>query len=250
MKHTSLLWLPFIAPVLACGGLVPLNGDADAGTHLADGEAPHPDAATDAGPYALPAATMSSATVGGSGALTIAQTGTVYRFYPDGTTPDQLRPADAYPSWVDAQDCDDDIILQFTLSEGGLPTTDIVQVWAGTTDCSQATARMAGPGPHCWQVAPAGAFADSLTVTGNVYVRNLVRGLADPDAPFDGSPVTGVPGAAACGALGTTAQCPSSLEVYFLFVNNDGVTADAYFAFPQGVFLAPTDAGTCVASGG
>jgi hypothetical protein len=185
--------------------------------------------------------------VGGDGGstsnsgLSIAQAGTVYRFYPNGTTPYNFRAANLNPSDINFQDCQDDIILQFTLTEGGLPTTDTIQVWAGSTDCSQNTARQTGTGPYCWQVAPDGEFGDSQTVTGNIYARNVTRYMDDTTTPHF-APVTGVPGPEACHTQTTSGAV--QLSIYFIFINNDGITADAYFNYGQNVDmvgpLAPT----------
>ncbi len=177
----------------------------------------------------------------GTNGLSIQQTGTVYRFGPDGKTPYNFRAANLNPSDINFQDCQDDIILQFTLIEGGLPTTDTIQVWAGSTDCSQNTARQTGSGPYCWQVAPDGEFADVQTVTGNIYARNITRYMDDTTTPHF-APVTGVPGPEACHTQTTSGAV--QLSLYFIFLNNDGITADAYFNYGQNVDmvgpLAPT----------
>ncbi len=232
-----------------CGGVVQLNSGADAGATNGDGST------GDSSPCAQdPSLSYSQATAqpvlsdsgstgdggsAGTNGLSIRQIGTVYRFYPDGKTYN-FRAANDSPSDIDFQDCQDDIILQFTLIEGGLPTTDTIQVWAGTTDCSQRSPREAGDGPFCWQVAPAAEFADSQTVTGSIYVRNIVRYLGSSSPDF--SPVTGVPGGSVCQPLGPVSGCPAAINLFFIFVNNDGITADAWFEYGQPVFLS-TDAG-------
>ncbi len=167
-----------------------------------------------------------------SSGLSLSVLGTVYRFYPNGTTPYNFRAANLNPNDINFQDCNDDIILQFTLTEGGLPTSDTIQVWAGTTDCSQSTARQTGTGPYCWQVAPDGAFANSVTATGNIYARNITRYIDDTStAHFN--PVNDVPGPAACHTQTTSGAI--QLSLYFIFLNNDGITADAYYSYGQNV---------------
>src|SRR5580692_3849290 len=63
------------------------------------------------------------------------------RFYSDEKTPYPfIRPQNLDPTAINYKDCADDITIEFTLLIGNLPCTDTVQVWAGTTDCTQTTA--------------------------------------------------------------------------------------------------------------
>jgi hypothetical protein len=240
----------------ACGGVVLLdtsdaavtgdgagaNGATSSGSGSTTEPGGGPGSATASMPYPPPPSASSG------GALAITPSGTVYRFHPDGTTPYPFRAANDAPSWIDQQDCDDDVILQFTLEEGGLPTADTIQVWAGVTDCTQDSARKEATGAaQCWQVAPLGEFGDSQTVTGNLYVRNIVRDLFLQYV--DVAPVTGVAGPSACSMLGSVGECPSALNLYFMFINPDGITVDSWLSYGQGIFLGMSASGECLHAG-
>jgi len=178
---------------------------------------------------------------GSSSGVGISVSGTVYRFTPNGQAYN-FRAANLNPNDISFQDCEDNIYLEFTLIESGLPTTDTIEVWAGTTDCSQSTAReSATGGPYCWQVAPYGAFANSNTVSGKIYARNITQYIDDTTTTHF-TPPTQVPGPAACRTQTTSGSVGISL--YFLFVMNDGITADSSTVYGQNVDMvgpaAPT----------
>jgi len=169
---------------------------------------------------------------GGSSSLGLSLSGAVYRYYPDGHTAYNFRAANLNPQDINFQDCSDDIILQFSLSVTGLPTTDTLEVWAGSTDCSQTTARQTGSGPYCWQVAPRGAFANANPTTGQIHVRNLTQYVDDTTVGHF-APVTSVPGPAACHTQTTSGAV--ALSLYFMFIRNDGITADAVLSYGQNI---------------
>jgi hypothetical protein len=107
----------------------------------------------------------------------------VPRYYPGGDTVANeypYRPQNLNPNDVNYQDCAADINLEFTLLVGGLPCTDTIWVWAGTTDCTQVSARERNSGStQCWPVAQIGAFAMSQTSTANIRARDIVAHLSD-----------------------------------------------------------------------
>jgi len=168
----------------------------------------------------------------GTNGLSITINGVVNRFYPNGTTSYNFRAANLNPYDINFQDCSDDIILQFYLTLGGLPTTDTLQVWAGSTDCSQPSARETGSGPYCWQVASRGEFADTMTSSGNIYVRNITQYLDDTTTGHF-APVTEVPGIGACHTQTTSGAV--ALSLYFMFIANDGITVDDSLTYGQNV---------------
>jgi hypothetical protein len=180
----------------------------------------------------------------GSSGLGITINPTVPRFTTNGQTPYPYRPQNLNPNDINFKDCSDNIVLQFTLLETGLPTTDTLQVWAGPTDCTQQSARISGTsGPFCWRVAPNVGYGTS--VTSSIFARNVTQFIDDTsDAvlAYNASP-NSTPGVNAChtqqasGAIGMT--------IYFMFVNGNEVDIDASATYPLNVDmvgpLAPLD---------
>ena len=169
---------------------------------------------------------------------------TVYRFYP-GTAmkPYSFRAANLNPNDINFQDCDDDIILQFNLTISGLPTTDSIQVWAGTTDCSQSSARELGDGPYCWQVAPPGTFGNVSQEFGNIYARNITRYIGTSTAAAEFDSVDSVPGPGACHTQTTSGGV--ALTLYFLYMPagaGSGGTPDSYATYGQTVDMVGPEA--------
>ncbi len=177
----------------------------------------------------------------GSSSLGITINPTVKRFYPDGVTSYNFRAANFNPADINFQDCEDNIVLQFSLNLSGLPTTDTVEVWAGSTDCTQSSAREESTGPYCWQVAQRGGFANSVNSIGNIYVRNITQYL-DNATTLHPYPVTDVPGIEACHTQTTSGAV--QLSLYFIFLANDGISVNASATYGQNVDMvgpiAPT----------
>jgi hypothetical protein len=162
-----------------------------------------------------------------------------------------LRPANEKPSWVDLQDCQDDIHLQFTVLESGLPCFDNIQVWAGTVDCTQAAARQSNSGQaHCWPVDATGAFAMAESTTGDIRARDIVGPMDSPEPPATYTPA----GANACQSL--LASGPSTcksvpLSLYFMAVQPDGLTVDGTSArYDFGAETGPFCGSTSADAGG
>jgi hypothetical protein len=171
---------------------------------------------------------------------------TVQRFDANGSTPYPYRPANEGPTWLDAQDCDDNIVLQFSLLLCGLPTTDTFQVWAGATDCTQTSARVPGSnGPFCWRVAP--DIPASQSAASNVFARDVAVFIGDPSSDvLNFTPLpNSTPAVSACHALGTPSQCTVRLSVYFMAVESDNITVDGASEYSFGVFVAPPAGGAC-----
>jgi MYXO-CTERM domain-containing protein len=137
-----------------------------------------------------------------------------------------LRPQNENPTWIDEKDCKDDIRLDFTVLMSGLPCTDTIQVWAGTTDCTQVSARQANSGAtHCWPVTAPGTFAMSATATADIRAQDIVHYITNPEPPTIYAPgdVT------ACQSLvgGGPSRCGGvSLGLYFMAIEADGETVD------------------------
>ncbi len=223
----------------ACSAVVPLNYGDDGGNSLPDGaeasflddgDVPVPDTA----PCSSPVITINP---------------TVYRFAANGTTAYPFRAANDDPNWIDAQDCEEDIILQFNLSVACLPTSDTLQVWAGTTDCSQPSAREPGDGPYCWQVASGEAFANSAVSIGDIHARDITRFLGAASSASELGAATDDAGTGACNLLGgATSKCSVPIALYFMYLPPDpdaGATPDSFATYALGAFLAPEDGGAC-----
>ncbi len=245
MSTTDRLVSLALMALSSCGGIVPLNSP-DAGEGSGDVGADAPSApSADSGIPHEPTPTSCSGP-----SITIDPV--VNRYYPGGTDtePYPFRPANEEPNWLDAQDCEDDIVLQFNLSISCLPTTDTIEVWAGTTDCSQSSARQPGNGPYCWQVVPPGTFGNSMQEYGNVYARNIVRFLGTSTSGAELDPVSSDPGPSVCQPLGpVTSPCDLPLTLYFMYMPpgvGSGGTPDSYVTYDMGVFgAAAGDGGTC-----
>ena len=234
-------------------GVVPTRDSASASSSVDEDAAVHdgPDAGS---PFPAldsaspPGVDFDARTPSGSGPR-ITVNPTVYRFYP-GTAmmAYPFRAANLSPNDIDAADCDAGILLQFNLTISGLPTTDTIQVWAGTTDCSQTSARELGAGPYCRQVAPPGTFGNSSQAFGSIYARNIVRFLASSTDANELDAVTSVPGPSVCQPLGSPSACVVPLNLYFLYFPagvGSGGTPDSYTVYSQPVLVSPPSGGVC-----
>jgi len=156
-----------------------------------------------------------------------------------------LRPQNLNPTWINYKDCKDDIRLQFTILVAGLPCSDTIQVWAGTTDCTQISARQPNSGAtHCWPVVPTGAFNMSQTSTGDIRAQDIVAFITNPEPPTIYSPsgVQACQSQASPGGIGLT--------LYFMAVEADGQTVDGTSAsYPLGADLVGPYPPTSVTAG-
>jgi hypothetical protein len=172
----------------------------------------------------------------------------VPRYYPDADIPANVypvRPAKEGPAWIDTDDCNADINLEFTLLISGLPCKDTIEVWAGTkdSDCLQPSARQAGSGPgRCWPATPPGAFTLASTSTGNIRAQDLVGFLDTADPPVTYSRQ----GESACSALSGTSCGAVPLRLFFLAVDEDGGVIDGTPAeYLFGAETGSPDGGWC-----
>jgi hypothetical protein len=150
---------------------------------------------------------------------------TVPRYRQGGDTPANAypyRPQNLDPTAINYQDCIDDINLEFTLLIGGLPCTDTIWVWAGTTDCTQTSARQRNSGStQCWPVAQIGAFTMAATSTANILARDIVAHLSDSSTSstnYTIAPASACQSQDAPGSVGLT--------IYFMAMEPDGETVD------------------------
>jgi hypothetical protein len=164
----------------------------------------------------------------------------VQRYYPENEDPYPVRAPNLNPNDINFQDCEDNIHLVFNVSETGGDATsapDILQVWAGTTDCTLTSARGGGVSPFCWQVAPAQYF--TATATFDIYARNLTRYIdsTPSSVPNGGNPVVG-PGQVESACHTQTSSGQVALNIYFMFLPNTGdATPDASLSYSLNVDL-------------
>ncbi len=145
--------------------------------------------------------------------------------YPDSNpsdNPNDLFPSRAQnldPNAINYSDCKADIHLGFNVTVSGLPCTDTMQVWAGTTDCTQVSARQANSGAtHCWPVLQTSPLTQGFTV--NIRAQDLVAFISNSEPPSVYTPQ----GATACQSQ--AAPGVVSLGVYFMAMEADGLTVD------------------------
>jgi hypothetical protein len=129
------------------------------------------------------------------------------------------RPQNLNPLGINYQDCASDMTLHFALTASGFNGSQLVEVWAGTSDCSSDTSRGVGSVPSCWQVQPpiAGFLAGS---TAPLFVDARVQDLA---GHLNNVPMTATYsplGAAGC--LSQTVDTAQSVSIFFLPTDASG----------------------------
>jgi hypothetical protein len=176
----------------------------------------------------LPSRTAQAQTTGTGGgtcpSVSVTVNPTVPRFpannpddNPNGTFPS--RPENLDPNAINYNDCSSDIHLQFSGSVSGLPCTDTMQIWAGTTDCTQTSARQANSGAaHCWPVTQSVALQTTFTL--NIRAEDLVAYISNSEPPS----TYFAHGATFCRSQ--VAPGVVSLGVYFMAMEADGLTMD------------------------
>jgi hypothetical protein len=161
-------------------------------------------------------------------------------------TPYPLRPENEQPGGIDSKDCTDDIWLQFSLTVCDLPTTDTLEAWAGTTDCTQPSARgVGGTGPRCWLVCPSGAGQGTREQKVLIRAEDIVGYLGNSSPPLS---YTEQP-ASSCQVLDSLLDCGAPMGVYFLAINSDGITVDGISGlYTFSAFGTPPDSASCSAA--
>jgi hypothetical protein len=152
------------------------------------------------------------------------------------------RPQNLDPTGIDYNDCSSNIHLQFTGSVDGLPCTDTMQIWAGTTDCTPTSARQTNSGAaHCWPGTSTVALQTAFTL--NIRAQDLVAFLDNAKPPTAYTPQ----GATACKPLDTP-RCEGfvSLNLYFMAIEADGLTMDGTPAlYSLDAIVGSPDGGLC-----
>jgi hypothetical protein len=130
-----------------------------------------------------------------------------------------LRADNLDPNAINYADCNADIRLQFNLTVAGFPCTDTMQVWVGTTDCTQLSARQTTSGsPRCWPVAVNQPLAESFSL--DIRAQDIVAFISNAEPP-----VTYVAqGIDACHSQDEPGVV--ALNVTFMAMEADGQTVD------------------------
>ena|GEM_PF-1015895 len=95
------------------------------------------------------------------------------------------RPLNLNPTGVSFSDCEQDLKLTFPIVVSGFNGGSGIEVWAGTTDCTQFDARGNGQVPTCWRLSPQAQQLLDPTTTSmsfDVYARDVMRYLGAPSA--------------------------------------------------------------------
>ncbi len=143
-----------------------------------------------------------------------------------------LREQNLNPTYINYADCAANARLNFTILVGGLPCTDTIQVWAGTVDCTQTAARLANSGmTRCWQVVPQGHFQMAASSTADIRAQDIVAYISNPSPPLGYI----AQGETACHSQ--TAPGGVALTIYFMAVEADGQTVDAFGTYAMGADL-------------
>lgn len=145
----------------------------------------------------------------------------VLHYAQDGTTA-VAHPNGSQPSWISHSDCAQNIIVRVPLTMSGLPTSDVLQVWASSgADCTQGVNR-SGTTQQCWQVV-SGGIAPAQAVTVDIRAQDIVAPITLGTGQ---KPTTFTPGTpAACDSV--TQSGPIALTIYFMFINGAGGSANA-----------------------
>ncbi|MBV9947363.1 MAG: hypothetical protein JOZ69_10980, partial [Myxococcales bacterium] len=93
----------------------------------------------------------------GAPSISVSQQINPNRVLPDGTTP-PARQQNQNPLGINYQDCISDLSLHFNLLAANLDGSQIIQIWAGTSDCSSDVSRGIGGVATCWKLGSLAGF--------------------------------------------------------------------------------------------
>jgi hypothetical protein len=163
--------------------------------------------------------------------------------------PSPLRPLNLNPTGVNFLDCENNMTLSFNLILSNFDGSELVQVWAGTSDCSTDTSRGHGGVPSCWLVGQpmAGIVAGAAVgISIPVRVQDLVGHVNSPPQTPTYVPV----GADACRSQ--TVDTAQSITIFFLPTTSAGLAINnsGAYQYPVKADLvgppAPTNVSTSV----
>ena len=179
-------------------------------------------------------------------ALTPSPTPVVTRLASDGTTPygcpgrnSQTNSCIVEGTYqgIGYHDCVDDTQLSFSLSVTGLPdNNNHIEIWAGTSDCTQSGATHNGSTGVCWPVANNPALSTVISPL-NIRVADIVSGLGEPAPPpqtFTPATAQTACGEAAASSASSTTETDdagnvivgeSTVTIYFMVFANAATSA-------------------------
>jgi hypothetical protein len=130
------------------------------------------------------------------------------------------RPINLNPYGVNYQDCTSDMTLRFNLLASGFNGSQLIEVWAGTSDCTPDMSRGVGALPSCWLVRPplAGIAGSSVPLSLDVRVQDLVG----HQSPIPQTPTYSAVGVAACQSQ--TVDTAQSFTIFFMPTDSSGHT--------------------------
>jgi hypothetical protein len=142
------------------------------------------------------------------------------------------RPQNLTPTGISYSDCASDMVLQFPVIISGFDGSSLLEVWAGTSDCSQDANRgLAGElAPvGCWQVTQpiGGLVANGVSTGENISVR-----VQDIVSHISTTPTTAAyvqNGISACSAQ--TVDTATTLSIYFVPTSTAGTVDGNVFNY-------------------
>jgi hypothetical protein len=143
------------------------------------------------------------------------------------------RPQNLTPTGISYSDCASDMVLQFPVIISGFDGSSLLEVWAGTSDCSQDANRgLAGElAPvGCWQVKQpiGGLVANGVSTGENISVR-----VQDIVSHIGTTPTTAAyvqNGISACSSQ--TVDTASMISVYFVPTSTAGTVDGSVYFYP------------------
>jgi hypothetical protein len=130
------------------------------------------------------------------------------------------RPVQLTPNGISYTDCTSDMVLKFPMVISNFNGTQLLEVWAGTADCSMQANRGYAAIPSCWEVtAPiSGLIASGTTVatTVSIRVQDLVGHVNSVPSTMTYDPV----GVAACSTQ--TVDTAESINLVFVPTSSTG----------------------------
>jgi hypothetical protein len=158
------------------------------------------------------------------------------------------RPQNLNPLGLNYQDCVDDMTLQFNLQGMNFDGTQIVEVWAGVTDCTQDSARGLTGVISCWPVYQ--PFAGQAGTSPPLPIPVRVQDLLSHEFDTNLSRTYARAGADVCAKQ--TVDTATSVSVYFMATVSGYIVmnSQAYsYAIKADLLGPPAPAGFSIADG-
>jgi len=140
---------------------------------------------------------------------------------------------------ISHQDCLDDISIEFPLVLGGLPTSNALQAWAGTS-CTDPTART-GANPTCWPVYPSSIDATAQAVNPRIRVQDVVGQITAQPKVLVYTPAT----SSVCDTQALSSG-QTTVNIFFIWVDGQSNAISSATPYPVAVKLLGPPAPTAV----